>query len=30
MYPDVILLNGTGSSGKTSLAKELQELLATQ
>ncbi|KQA24068.1 chloramphenicol 3-O phosphotransferase [Vibrio metoecus] len=30
MYPDVILLNGTGSSGKTSLAKELQELLAMQ
>ncbi|MGF1754606.1 chloramphenicol phosphotransferase CPT family protein [Vibrio makurazakiensis] len=30
MYPDVILLNGTGSSGKTSLAKELQELLPTQ
>ncbi|MBE3663354.1 hypothetical protein BOO91_20800 [Vibrio navarrensis] len=30
MYPDVILFNGTGSSGKTSLAKELQELLATQ
>src|SRR5688572_23176613 len=30
MYPDVILLNGTASSGKTSLAKELQELLPTQ
>ncbi|WP_413111814.1 chloramphenicol phosphotransferase CPT family protein [Thaumasiovibrio sp. DFM-14] len=30
MYPDVILLNGTGSSGKTSLAKELQELLNHQ
>ena len=30
MYPNVILLNGTGSSGKTSLAKELQELLPTQ
>lgn len=30
MYPDVIILNGTGSSGKTSLAKELQELLLTQ
>ncbi|MCG3862727.1 MULTISPECIES: chloramphenicol phosphotransferase CPT family protein [unclassified Photobacterium] len=30
MYPDVILLNGTGSAGKTSLAKELQELLSIQ
>ncbi len=30
MHPDVILLNGTGSSGKTSLAKELQELLSIQ
>lgn len=30
MYPNVILLNGTGSSGKTSLAKELQELISTQ
>ncbi|MFD2176139.1 chloramphenicol phosphotransferase CPT family protein [Veronia pacifica] len=30
MYPDVILLNGTGSSGKTSLAKQLQELIPVQ
>ncbi|MDN3681114.1 chloramphenicol phosphotransferase [Vibrio tapetis subsp. quintayensis] len=30
MYPDVILLNGTGSSGKTSVAKILQETLKTQ
>jgi len=30
MYPDVILLNGTGSSGKTSVAKSLQEQLNTQ
>ena len=30
MYPDMILLNGTGSSGKTCLAKELQELLSIQ
>ncbi len=30
MYPDVILLNGTGSSGKTSVAKVLQEKLTTQ
>ncbi|RXJ72226.1 chloramphenicol phosphotransferase [Veronia nyctiphanis] len=30
MYPDIILLNGTGSSGKTSLAKALQERLPVQ
>ncbi|MCE2572036.1 chloramphenicol phosphotransferase CPT family protein [Motilimonas eburnea] len=30
MLPQVILLNGTGSSGKTSIAKELQELLEEQ
>lgn len=30
MLPQVILLNGTGSSGKTSIAKELQEQLPQQ
>ncbi|MGC9401186.1 chloramphenicol phosphotransferase CPT family protein [Vibrio genomosp. F10] len=30
MLPDVIILNGTGSSGKTSIAKQLQERLPYQ
>ncbi|WP_028023986.1 chloramphenicol phosphotransferase CPT family protein [Enterovibrio calviensis] len=30
MYPQIILLNGTGSSGKTSIAKELIEMLPVQ
>lgn len=30
MLPDVIILNGTGSSGKTSIAKQLQEILPYQ
>ncbi len=30
MYPDLIILNGTGSSGKTSMAKALQEMLPIQ